>query len=217
MTARLAVLASGRGSNLLALHDACARGELPATIIAVLSNRPKAPVMQVARDNGLAAGCVDARTHASREAYDAALGARLDALAPDLVVLAGFMRILTPGLVARWLGRMVNIHPSLLPSYPGLHTHRRALADGATVHGASVHFVTDELDGGPVVMQVEVPVRARDDEAALAARVLRAEHRLYPAALKRILTGQVTFRDGAAYCGLDRLQGPEMMRIAEVA
>ena len=217
MTARLAVLASGRGSNLVAILDACARGALAAEVVAVLSDRPTARALAIARARGIAAEAIDGKAFASREAFDAALGARLDTLAPDLVVLAGFMRILTPALVARWLGRMVNIHPSLLPAYPGLHTHRRALAEGAEVHGASVHFVTPELDGGPVVMQAEVAVRPGDDEAALAARVLRVEHLLYPAALARILAGQAAFRDGAVYSPTGKLAGPERIRIAEVA
>jgi phosphoribosylglycinamide formyltransferase-1 len=217
MTARLAVLASGRGSNLVAILDACARGALPATVVAVVSDRPDARALSIAGARGIAAELLDARAFGSREAFDAALAARLDAIAPDLVVLAGFMRILTPALVGRWLGRMVNIHPSLLPAYPGLRTHRRALADGVAVHGASVHFVTPELDGGPVVMQAEVTVRPTDDEQSLAARVLRAEHQLYPAALQRILSGQVGFRDGAVYSSSGRLADPERMRIAEVA
>jgi phosphoribosylglycinamide formyltransferase-1 len=217
MTARLAVLCSGRGSNLVALLDACACGALPAAVVAVLSDRPAARALSIARARGVPAEALEGAAFATREAFDAALAERLDAIAPDLVVLAGFMRILTPGLVGRWLGRMVNIHPSLLPAYPGLHTHRRALADRVAVHGASVHFVTAELDGGPVVMQAEVPVRPDDDEATLAARVLRAEHQLYPAALGRILSGQVAFRDGAVYSGSRRLEGPERMRIAGVA
>jgi phosphoribosylglycinamide formyltransferase-1 len=217
MTARLAVLCSGRGTNLVAILDACARGALPAAVTAVISDRPGARALAIARARGIPAEALDGKAFASREAFDVALGARLDDLAPDLVVLAGFMRILTPGLVGRWLGRMVNIHPSLLPAYPGLGTHRRALADGARVHGASVHFVTPELDGGPVLMQAEVPVRPGDDEATLAARVLDAEHRLYPVALRRILAGQFAFRDGAAYSGSSRLEGPELMRNAEVA
>ena len=217
MTARLAVLCSGRGSNLVALLDACARGALPAAVVAVVSDKPAARALSIARARGVPAEALDGKAFATREAFDAALAARLDAIAPDYVVLAGFMRILTPGLVGRWLGRMVNIHPSLLPAYPGLHTHRRALADRAAVHGASVHFVTAALDGGPVVMQAEVRVRPDDDEATLAARVLRAEHQLYPAALQRILSGQVAFRDGAAYSGSKKLEVPERMPIKEVA
>jgi len=217
MTARLAVLASGRGTNLVAILDACARGALPATVVAVLSDRPASRALSIARARGICAETLDGQAYASRETYDAALGDRLDVIAPDLVVLAGFMRILTPALVERWLGRMVNIHPSLLPAYPGVRTHRRALADGATVHGASVHFVTPELDAGPVVMQVEVAVRPDDDEQALAARVLHAEHQLYPAALARIVSGQVAFRGGALYSGSVELAAPERIRIAEVA
>jgi len=211
MTARLVVLVSGRGSNLEAIAGACASGALDARVVAVLSDRATAPALAHAAARGIPTEVITAATHEERQRFDASLAARLAAHAVDLVVLAGFMRILPAGLVARWAGRMVNIHPSLLPAYPGLRTHRRALADRVAVHGASVHFVTPELDGGPVVMQVRVPVRPDDDEAALAQRVLRAEHRLYPAALQRILSGQVAFRDGAAYCGQRRLSEPERL------
>lgn len=215
MTARLAVLCSGRGSNLLALLDACAHGALDARVVHVLSDRGTAPALALARERGVPAEVLDPAAHADRADFDDALHARLVAAAPDLVVLAGFMRVLGPALVGRWLGRMVNIHPSLLPAYPGLRTHRRALADGARVHGASVHFVTAELDGGPVIMQAEVPVRPGDDEAALAARVLAAEHALYPAALKRVLDGQAVFRDGAVYSGQERLTRPPRLPAQE--
>jgi len=217
MTARLAVLVSGRGSNLEAILDACARGELSAEVVAVIADRPGTRALKRAEARGIAVEVLDASRHPDRAAFDRALDARLHAARPDLVVLAGFMRMLGPELVAAWLGRLVNIHPSLLPAYPGLGTHRRALADGVTVHGASVHFVTPELDGGPVVMQAEVPVRPGDDERALAARVLEVEHALYPAALQRLVSGQVAFRDGAAYCDGRRLARPERLRVAEVA
>lgn len=217
MTARLAVLVSGRGSNLDAILDASDRGALAAEVVVVIADRPDARALVRAQTRGIAAGYLDASRHPDRVAFDRGLDARLRAVTPDLVVLAGFMRVLGPEFVAGWIGRLVNIHPSLLPAYPGLRTHRQALADGARVHGASVHFVTPELDSGPVVMQVEVPVRPGDDEAALAARVLRAEHALYPAALQRIVSGQVAFRDGAAYCDGRRIAEPERLRLAEVA
>lgn len=200
MTARLAVLVSGRGSNLEALLDACAAGTLPARIDVVICDRPGAKALSRAAARGVPSVVIDARTFHERSEFDAALDAELARHSPDFVVLAGFMRILSDGFVKRWLGKLVNIHPSLLPAYPGLHTHRRALADRATVHGATVHFVTPALDAGPAVLQVEVPVRPDDTEAMLAARVLSAEHRLYPEALRRIFTGQVAFRDGAVYC-----------------
>ena len=217
MTARLAVLASGRGSNLAAILEAGARGGLDARVVVVFADRPTATALRLAHDHHIAHECLDARHFTDRAAYDAALDARLHAFAPDFVVLAGFMRLLSPGFVAKWLGRVVNIHPSLLPAYPGLHTHRRALADGARVHGASVHFVVPELDAGPVVMQAEVPILAGDDQATLAARVLRAEHQLYPAALARIVSGQVAFRDGALYSGGRKLESPDRLRLMEVA
>jgi phosphoribosylglycinamide formyltransferase-1 len=210
MTARLVVLVSGRGSNLEAIAAACADGRLAARIVAVISDRPGAAALARAAARGIPSEVLPGAP--DREQLGSALGARLEALAPDLVVLAGFMRILSEGFVLRWVGRMVNIHPSLLPAYPGLRTHRRALADGARVHGATVHFVTPALDAGPAVMQVEVPVRPDDDEARLGARVLAAEHRLYPAALARILAGQVVFREGAVYCGGAPLSRPELLR-----
>ena len=211
MTARLAVLVSGRGSNLQALLDAIAAGALPARVVAVVCDRPGAKALAVASARGIPTVVIEARAYGERAAFDADLDAELARHSPDLVVLAGFMRILSDGFVKRWLGRLVNIHPSLLPAYPGLHTHRRALADRVTTHGATVHFVTPALDAGPVVLQVEVPVRPNDTEAMLAARVLNAEHRLYPEALKRILSGQVAFRDGGVYCDGAPLARPERL------
>jgi phosphoribosylglycinamide formyltransferase-1 len=211
MTARLAVLVSGRGSNLDAILDACAAGTLPARVIAVICDRPGAKALGIAAARGVPATTIDSRGFAERAEFDATLDAELARHAPDFVVLAGFMRILTDGFVKRWLGKLVNIHPSLLPAYPGLGTHRRALADRATLHGATVHFVTPALDSGPAVLQVEVPVRPDDTEALLASRVLHAEHRLYPEALRRIVTGQVAFRDGAVYCGGALLARPERL------
>lgn len=186
--ARLAVLISGRGSNLQAIVAASRAGTLDAEVCAVISNRPEAAGLAWARQTGIDTYVIDHRRFGEpvdRDAFDRALGARLEALQPDLIVLAGFMRILGPALVARFPGRILNIHPSLLPRYPGLDTHARALAAGDTEHGASVHVVTPELDGGPVIAQVRVPVQTDDTPASLAARVLAQEHTLYVNALQQ--------------------------------
>ncbi|WP_295645013.1 phosphoribosylglycinamide formyltransferase [uncultured Methylibium sp.] len=202
---RIVVLISGRGSNLPSIAEACAREQWPAQLVAVISNRPEAAGLQVAAAAGIATQALDHRAFAGREAFDAALAEAIDAHAPDLVVLAGFMRILTPGFVERYAGRLINIHPSLLPAFPGLHTHRRALEAGCKLAGATVHYVTPELDYGPIIAQAAVPVRADDTEATLAARVLDAERRLYPLALGwavndalRVENGLVRQRDGQA-------------------
>lgn len=205
---RLVVLASGRGSNLDALLDASATGALRASVIAVLSDQPAAPALARAIARGVVAAAVDPAAFADRAAFDAALAGRVAAHRPDFVVLAGFMRILGADFVRRYLGRLVNIHPSLLPRHRGLHTHRRALEAGDREHGASVHFVTEELDGGPVFMRTRVPVLPGDDETALARRVLAAEHRLYPAALGLLAAGQLEFRAGRVYKGADALAAP---------
>ncbi len=176
---RLVVLISGGGSNLQALMDACAQG-LPAEVVAVISNEAGAFGLERARAAGIPAEVLEHSAFSDRAAYDRALMERIDRHRPGLVALAGFMRILTPAFVAHYQGRLLNIHPSLLPRYRGLHTHARVLAAGDTVHGASVHFVTEELDGGPLILQVRVPVRADDDAETLAARVLTEEHRIYP-------------------------------------
>jgi phosphoribosylglycinamide formyltransferase-1 len=181
---RITVLVSGRGSNLGALIDAERRGELGGTITAVLCNRAGAPALGIAAAHGIATQLIEHRRYADRDAFEAELGAAIDASEPDLVVLAGFMRVLGAGFVARYAGRMLNVHPSLLPSYPGLDTHRRALADGVRVHGCTVHFVTADVDHGPIVMQGAVAVLEGDDEATLADRVLAVEHRLLPAAVR---------------------------------
>jgi len=193
--AGVAVLISGRGSNLEALIDAVRDGRLRADLRGVLSNRPDAPGLARAAHAGVPTRVVPHRDYARREDFDAALAQALDALTPDLVVLAGFMRVLTPGFVQRWRGRLVNIHPSLLPALPGLHTHRRALEAGLREHGASVHFVTAELDGGPVIARARVPVLAGDDPDTLAARVLAREHVLLPQVVQWIVDGRVTLDD----------------------
>lgn len=177
---RIVILISGRGSNMVALLDA----GLPAEVCAVLSNDPEARGLATARKRGIPASAIDHRRYADRSAFDAALIEAIEAHQPDLVVLAGFMRILTDTFVLRYAGRLVNIHPSLLPAFPGLHTHRRALEAGVRVHGCTVHFVTPTLDLGPVIIQAAVPVLDGDTEDTLAARVLREEHRIYPQAVR---------------------------------
>lgn len=189
---RIAVLISGRGSNLMAIADACAREAWPAEIVAVISSRPDASGLAWAAARGLPTVALDHRQYPDRASFDAALADAVDAARPDLVVLAGFMRILTEAFVQRYEGRLVNIHPSLLPAFPGLRTHRQALDAGVKLAGATVHLVTARLDHGPIVAQAAVPVHAGDDEAALAARVLEAEHRLYPMALRWLVEGRVS-------------------------
>jgi phosphoribosylglycinamide formyltransferase-1 len=181
---RITVLASGRGSNLAALLDAERAARLGGTVCAVLCNRADATALDIAAAHGIATRVVEHGAYADRDAFDDALAAAIAAGEPDLVVLAGFMRVLGPVFVSRYAGRLLNIHPSLLPAYPGLHTHRRALADGVRIHGCTVHFVTAALDHGPIVMQGAVAVHDDDDESTLAARVLAVEHRLLPAAVR---------------------------------
>lgn len=192
----IVILISGRGSNMEALIGARDRGDLPVNIAAVISNRPDAKGLETAAAAGIATSCLDHKAYAGRDAFDAALAACIDEFAPDLVVLAGFMRILTPDFVRHYEGRLLNIHPSLLPSFPGLHTHQRALDEGVRIHGCTVHFVTAELDHGPVVIQAAVPVLDGDDEASLAARVLRQEHQVYPQAVRWFAEGRLSLADG---------------------
>ena len=193
---RIVILISGRGSNMEALVRACAAQAWPARIEAVLSNRPDAPGLAFASRAGIATAVVDHRAHGSREAFDAALEQAVQAFRPDLVVLAGFMRVLGPAFVARFEGRLLNVHPSLLPAFPGLHTHRRALEAGCHVTGATVHLVTAELDCGPIVIQSAVPVRPGDDEQALAQRVLATEHVIYPLAVRWFVEGALDVSGG---------------------
>ncbi len=185
------VLISGSGSNLQALIDAARQGSLPIDIRAVISNEPDAFGLERARRAGIPGRLLSHKNFPSREAYDRELADLIDQYQPGLVVLAGFMRILTPVLVERFRGRMFNIHPSLLPKFRGLHTHQRALDANEREHGASVHFVTEELDGGPLVLQARVPVEPGDDADALAARVLRQEHRIYPQAVRWFAKGRL--------------------------
>jgi phosphoribosylglycinamide formyltransferase-1 len=185
---RLVILISGRGSNMQALLQA----RLPATVSAVVSNNPQAAGLELARQRGVHTAVVDHRDHPDRDAFDRALAAQIDRHAPDLVVLAGFMRILGTWFVQHYAGRLINIHPSLLPAFTGIHTHRRALAEGVKLHGCTVHFVTAELDHGPIVAQAAVPVLPEDDEDSLAARVLAQEHRILPQAVCWFLEGRLT-------------------------
>lgn len=191
----MAVLISGGGSNLQALIDAEQAGDLPVDIRVVVSNRADAYGLTRAERAGIATHVLSHKDFPSRAEYDAALAELLRAFDPRLVVLAGFMRILTPAFVAGFRGRMLNIHPSLLPKYPGLHTHQRALDAGDTEHGATVHFVTADLDGGPSVVQARVPVLPDDDAERLAARVLEQEHRIYPLAVRWLATGRLRLDD----------------------
>jgi phosphoribosylglycinamide formyltransferase-1 len=188
---RVVVLVSGSGTNLQALIDAQQHDELGGEIVAVISNQPEAMGLQRARDAGIDAVVLPHREYDSRDAFDGALIKVIERHEPDLVVLAGFMRILTPRFVQRFLGRLINIHPSLLPAYQGLHTHARALADGVKEHGCSVHFVTEELDGGPTIIQAVVNVSAQDNEDSLKARVLAREHLIFPIAVRWLLEGRV--------------------------
>jgi len=196
----IVILISGRGSNMRSLLDAVAAGSLPVRVAAVLSNRGDAPGLETAAARGVTTRVVDHRAFVGREAFDAALAVAIDSFAPDLVLLAGFMRILSDGFVQHYAGRLLNIHPSLLPSFPGLHTHRRALAEGVRVHGCTVHFVTPSLDHGPIVVQAAVPVLDGDDEASLAARVLAQEHRVYPLAVRWFVEKRLHVVDGRVVC-----------------
>jgi phosphoribosylglycinamide formyltransferase-1 len=182
---RIVVLISGRGSNMEALLAA------GVPVVAVIANRADAGGLAIARSSGIQTAVVEHRAYGSREAFDSALAEAIDAFRPDLVVLAGFMRVLTPAFVRRYANRLINIHPSLLPSFTGLETHRRALEAGVKLHGCTVHFVTDALDHGPIIAQAAVPVLPDDDEATLAARVLAQEHRILPAAVRWFLEGRL--------------------------
>jgi phosphoribosylglycinamide formyltransferase 1 len=191
---RVAVLISGRGSNMMALIEAAKAKDYPAEIVLVLSNLPDAAGLARAQQAGIATIVIDHRPFGQdREAFERALYDELRAHRVDLVCLAGFMRLLTPWFIGRWRGRLLNVHPALLPQFKGLHTHRRALEAGVDQHGATVHFVVEETDSGPVIAQQSVPVLQGDTEVTLAARVLEAEHRLYPQALRMVAEGRATF------------------------
>lgn len=192
----IVILISGRGSNMVALLNAA----LPGRIAAVISNRPGAAGLDLAASRGVATAVVDHKDYSDRAAFDVALADEIERHAPDLVVLAGFMRILGDDFVRRFEGRMMNIHPSLLPAFPGLDTHGRALAAGVRLHGCTVHFVTPTLDNGPIIIQAAVPVLASDDESRLAARVLEQEHRIYPQAVRWFLEGRLSLTAGGTVC-----------------
>jgi phosphoribosylglycinamide formyltransferase-1 len=181
---KLVVLISGSGSNLQTFIDQCQSGDIAADIAAVISNKAEAFGLERATKAGIATACVDHKAFDSREAFDQALSEVIDSHQPDLIILAGFMRILTPGFVEKYLGKMMNIHPSLLPKYPGLNTHQRAIDAGDNKAGATVHFVTPELDGGPAIVQAEVNISATDTAESLAQKVLNQEHLIYPMAVK---------------------------------
>ena len=193
---RIVILISGRGSNMEAVVQASVREGWPARVVAVISNRPQAAGLAFARAHGISAAVVDHQSYADRSAFDQALADAIDQHQPHLVVLAGFMRVLGEAFVRHYEGRLLNIHPSLLPAFPGLHTHRRALEAGCKVAGATVHLVTSELDHGPVVMQAVVSVLPQDDDSSLAGRVLKAEHLIYPRAVRWFVEGSLFLEAG---------------------
>jgi phosphoribosylglycinamide formyltransferase 1 len=205
---RLGVLLSGRGSNMAAIVRACHAGRLAAEVAVVIADRPEAPGLALASELGAPTVTIARSAHPGTAAFEQALAATLEAHRAQAVALAGFMRVLSAQFVGCYLGRMFNVHPSLLPDYRGLHTHRRVLAAGAAVHGASVHFVTAELDGGPLILQSRVAVEPGDSEAALAARVLATEHVIYPRALGWFAAGRLVWRDGAPWLDGRRLDSP---------
>lgn len=192
----IVILISGRGSNMQAIVHAARKGNWPVRIAAIISNRSDAPGLAFAQQHQIPAVTVPSKNYPDRHGFDRALQYEIDRFSPDFVVLAGFMRILTAEFVVHYAGRMLNIHPSLLPSFPGLHTHRQALEAGVKLHGATVHFVTAELDHGPIVAQEAVPVLPDDTEETLAARVLEVEHRLYPAAVLDAVEGRLSISSG---------------------
>ena len=196
---KLVVLISGNGSNLQSILDACESGRINGSVAAVFSNKASAYGLTRAQQASVPAHALSAQDFADRDAFDRQLMQQIDAYTPDLVVLAGYMRILSPAFVAHYHDRLLNIHPSLLPKYPGLHTHRQALANGDAEHGTSVHFVTDELDGGPIILQARVPVFADDDEAEISARVQHQEHAIYPLVISWFIEGRLQMRAGKAW------------------
>ena len=212
---RVVVLISGRGSNLQAILDGVASGEVPVDIAAVISNRPHAYGLERARRVGVETVVLDHKSFPERESFDQTLRERIDSYRPGLIVLAGFMRILSDDFVEYYRGRMLNIHPALLPKYRGLDTHARAIAAGEREHGASVHFVTPELDSGPVIVQARVPVLAGDDIDALAARVLRQEHRIYPLVVRWFAEGRIKLIDGCVFLDDRPLHKPIILEATE--
>ncbi|AUU01601.1 phosphoribosylglycinamide formyltransferase [Morganella morganii] len=199
MKKRLVVLISGSGSNLQALIDACDSKALNAEIVAVFSNKAGAYGLLRAQQTGIPALSLSPAEFSSRDAFDAALQVQIDEYQPDLIILAGYMRILTPAFVRHYHGKMLNIHPSLLPKYPGLHTHRKALENGDAEHGTSVHFVTEELDGGPVILQARIAVLPDDTEDTLTARIQQEEHRIYPQVVNWFVQGRLVLKEDGIY------------------
>lgn len=199
MTRRIVVLLSGRGSNFQSLLNASLTGELSGSIDLVVSNRPQAGGLAIANNANIDTALIDHQAYATRDAFDADLAGVIDSVTPDLIVLAGFMRILTQSFVSQFAGRLLNIHPSLLPLYPGLNTHQRALDNGDTHAGATVHYVTGELDGGPSVIQAKVPIESGDTKDRLADRILQVEHQIYPQAVNWHLSGRLALRNGVLY------------------
>ncbi len=210
-TYRIVALASGRGSNVQALIDAQAAGALPIRLLAALSDKPDSLALASARAADIDAIALRPRDHADRTTFDRALFARVADFHPDLVVLAGYMRLIDAAVVDAWRGRMINIHPSLLPQYPGLHTHQRALDAGDVMHGASVHFVTAELDGGPVIAQAQLPILAVDNADSLAARLLPLEHRLLIATVKLLAQGKIALQGNRVACEGQALAAPLLL------
>ncbi len=202
----IVILISGRGSNMEAIVRACQAEGWSGRIAAVISNRPEAAGLKFAASHGIATAVVDHKAFPDRDSFDAALAQVVDGFSPDLVVLAGFMRILTAGFVTRYAGRMLNIHPSLLPCFPGLHTHEAALAMGVKVHGATVHFVTADLDHGPIVLQAIIDVRQDDTPDSLAGRLLAQEHTIYPRAVRWFVEGRLSIEDGVVRVSPDESQ-----------
>ena len=199
MIQRIVVLLSGRGSNFQSLLNASLTDQLGGSIDLVISNRPGAGGLAIANSAGIDTALVDHQAYTTRDAFDADLAGVINSVSPDLIVLAGFMRILTLPFVSQFAGRLLNIHPSLLPLYPGLNTHQRALDNGDTHAGATVHYVTGELDGGPSVIQAKVPIESGDTKEQLAARILHVEHQIYPKAVNWHLTGRLALQDGVLY------------------
>lgn len=212
MAGKIVVLISGGGSNLQSLIDACATSQIDGEICAVISNRPGVKGLERAKDAHIAHQVIDHTGFASRQAFEAALGEAINHYAPDLIVLAGFMRVLTEDFVNTYLGKLINIHPSLLPKFTGLHTHQRAIDAGESHHGASVHFVTAELDGGPVIIQDRVVIESQDNAESLAAKVLVKEHQIYPQAVQWFMNGELKLKDGKCILH-DRQLGPEGVQV----
>ncbi|SUB83342.1 Phosphoribosylglycinamide formyltransferase [Pragia fontium] len=195
----IVVLISGSGSNLQAIIDACRNGQINGNIKAVFSNVPEAYGLVRAQQAGIATELVESKYFASRTDYELVLADTIDRYTPDLIVLAGYMRILSPTFVNLYTGKLLNIHPSLLPKYPGLHTHRQALDNGDSEHGATIHFVTEELDGGPIILQAAIPITPQDSEAEVIKKVQQQEHRIYPLVVGWFMQGRLAMRDGKAW------------------